>query len=147
MLVVSKNMEVIKDLNSGLSSEFEMKDIGPATRILGMDIVRDRRVETLKLSQGKYLEKVLSAFNMTDCKFVTTSMASQFRLKSLDEKETDIEARFMFDVPYASAVGSLMYAMVGTRPDITHVIGVVSRIMGNLGRQHWEAVKWILRYI
>lgn len=84
---------------------------------------------------------------MTDCKAVTTPLGSQFRLKSFGEKETEIEARLMFNVPYTSAVGSLMYAMVGTRPDIAHAVGVVSRFMGNPGRQHWEAVKWILRYV
>ena len=50
-------------------------------------------------------------------------------------------------VPYASAVGSLMYAMVCTRPDITHAVGVVSRYMANPGKKHWEAVKWFLRYL
>ena len=40
-----------------------------------------------------------------------------------------------------------MYAMVYTRPDISHVVGVVSRYMHNPGKDHWEAVKWILRYI
>ena len=50
-------------------------------------------------------------------------------------------------VPYASAVGSLMYAMVCTRPDIAHALGVVSRYMANLGKEHWEAVKWLLRYL
>ena len=52
----------------------------------------------------------------------------------------------MSRVPYASAVGSLMYAMVCTRPDITHVVGIVSRFLSNPGREHWNAVKWILRY-
>jgi len=51
------------------------------------------------------------------------------------------------DVPYASALGSLMYAMVSTRPDITHVVGTVSRFLSNPGREHWNAVKWILRYL
>lgn len=147
MLVVSKDMEVIRELKARLSSEFEMKDLGAATRILGMDIVRDRKAGTLKLSQGKYLEQVHSTFNMTDCKAVTTPMGFQFRLKSLDEDENEKEKKFMVDVPYASAVGSLMYAMVGTRPDIAHAVGVVSRFMGNSGREHWEAVKWILRYV
>ena len=137
MLVVSKDMGVIKELKARLSSEFEMKDLGAATRILGMDIVRDRRTGSLKLSQGKYLEQVLSTFNMTDCKAVTTPMGSQFRLKSLDEEETKTEAKFMIDIPYVSAVGSL-YAMVGTRPDIAHAVGVVSRFMGNPGREHWK---------
>jgi ATP-binding cassette subfamily B (MDR/TAP) protein 1 len=50
-------------------------------------------------------------------------------------------------VPYSSAVGSLMYAMVCTRPDIAHAVGMVSRFLSNPGKEHWEAVKWILRYL
>jgi hypothetical protein len=53
----------------------------------------------------------------------------------------------MSRVPYSSPVGSLMYAMVCTRPDIAHAVGVVRRYMNNLGKEHWEAVKWILRYL
>ena len=53
----------------------------------------------------------------------------------------------MSKVPCASVIGSLMYAMVCTRPDITHVVGVVSRNMSRPGKQHWEASKWILRYL
>ena len=47
-------------------------------------------------------------------------------------------------VPYSSVVGSLMYAMVCTRPDIAHAVGVVSRFLKNPRKVHWEAVKWIL---
>ena len=54
---------------------------------------------------------------------------------------------YMSKVPYASAVGSLMYAMVYTNPDIAHEVGVVSRYMNNSGKEHWMAVKWILRYL
>ena len=50
-------------------------------------------------------------------------------------------------MPYASAIGSLMYAMVCTRPNITHAVGVVSRYMSRPGKQHWVVVKWILRYL
>ncbi|WKA07403.1 hypothetical protein VitviT2T_025235 [Vitis vinifera] len=50
-------------------------------------------------------------------------------------------------VPYASVVGSLMYSMVCTRPDIAYAVGVVSRFLSNPGRLHWEAVKWIMRYL
>ncbi|GAB4832444.1 hypothetical protein Ancab_040266 [Ancistrocladus abbreviatus] len=53
----------------------------------------------------------------------------------------------MSRVPYASAVGSLMFAMICTRPDIAQAVGVVSQYMANLGREHWSAVKRILRYI
>ncbi|RDY00405.1 hypothetical protein CR513_16426, partial [Mucuna pruriens] len=53
----------------------------------------------------------------------------------------------MSKVPYASTMGSLMYAMVCTRPDIAHVVGTVSRFLSNPGREHWNVVKWILRYL
>ena len=50
-------------------------------------------------------------------------------------------------VPYASAVGSLMYVMVCTRLDIAHAVGVVSRFLSNPGKNHWTIIKWILRYL
>jgi hypothetical protein len=50
-------------------------------------------------------------------------------------------------VPYSSTIGNLMYAMVCTRPDLSHAVGVVSRYMNNPGKEHWEAGKWILRYL
>ena len=53
----------------------------------------------------------------------------------------------MSHVPYASAVGSLMYGMVCTRPDISYVVSVISRYMGNPRNGHWQTVKWILRYL
>ncbi|KAI3764834.1 hypothetical protein L2E82_14851 [Cichorium intybus] len=61
--------------------------------------------------------------------------------------KTEEDREQMANVPYASAVGSLMYAMVCTRPDIAHAVGVVSRFMSNPGKEHWEGVKWLLRYL
>ena len=54
---------------------------------------------------------------------------------------------YMSKVPYASAIGSLMYAMVCTRSDIAHLVGVVSKFMSRPRKQHWKVVKWILRYL
>ena len=53
----------------------------------------------------------------------------------------------MSRVPYSSTIDSLMYSMVCARPYIAHAVGVVSRYMNNLGKEHWEAVKWIVRYL
>ena len=50
-------------------------------------------------------------------------------------------------VPYASAVGSIMYVIVCTRPDLAYTVSAVSRFMSNPKKQHWEAVKWVLRYL
>ncbi|KAI3459506.1 hypothetical protein Pfo_016169, partial [Paulownia fortunei] len=61
--------------------------------------------------------------------------------------KNDEEREYMAKVPYANAVGSLMYAMVCTKPDISQAVGVVSRYMHDPDKGHWQAVKWILRYI
>ena len=124
-----------------------MKDLGAAKQILGMRIVRDRVRGTLKLSQAEYVKRVLNRFNMDNAKSVGTPLGSHFRLSKDQAPKLEEEQDHMSKIPYASAIGSLTYAMVCTRPDIAHAVGVVSRYMSNPGKQHWEAVKWILRYL
>ncbi|GKV50375.1 hypothetical protein SLEP1_g57082 [Rubroshorea leprosula] len=147
MLIAAKSMLIIDDLKKQLSGEFEMKDLGATKKILGMEIHRDRKGGKLFLSQKKYIEKVLERFGLHEAKAVTTPLGAHFKLSSNLSPETEEEKKFMARVPYASAVGSLMYAMVCTRPNISHAVSVVSRYMANPGKGHWEAVKWILRYL
>jgi len=84
---------------------------------------------------------------MQDAKPVSTPLAAHFKLSKEMCPKTQDDEEYMSKVPYQSVVSSLMYAMVCTRPDIAHVVGVVSRYMSNPGKQHWLAVKWILRYL
>jgi len=53
----------------------------------------------------------------------------------------------MAGTPYASGVGSIMYGMVCSRPDLSYAISVISRFMENPGQMHWQALKWVLRYL
>ena len=122
-----------------------MKDLGPEKQIVGMEIFRDRRAKKIWLSQERYIEKVLERFGMKNAKPVGSPLANHFRLCVEQCPKSDEEKDTMKDVPYASAVGSLMYAMVCTRPDIAYVVGIMSRFITNLGKEHWVAVKWILR--
>src|SRR3954469_22976280 len=124
-----------------------MKDLGEARKILGMEITRDRSADALWLSQKNHILKVLERFNMTEARSVTTPLIGHFRLSSEQCPQSPGEEDEMSRVPYASAVGSLMYAMVCTRPDLAFAVSTVSRFMSNPGKQHWEAVKWIFRYL
>ena len=112
-----------------------------------MRITRDRKNRKLTLSQSEYIEKVLERFKMQDAKPVSTPLASHLKLTKEMCPKTQEEIDCMSKVPYSSVVGSLMYAMVCTRPDIAHAVGVVSRYMNDPGKEHWMAVKWILRYL
>jgi len=78
---------------------------------------------------------------MKDAKPVGTPLASHFKMSTKLCPSDDKEKEEMSKIPYASVVGSLMYAMVCTRLDITYSMGVVSRFLTNLGKQHWQAVK------
>ena len=90
---------------------------------------------------------MLDKFNMSNAKPVSTPLAKHFKL-SLDQcPKTNAEVEYMSKVPYVSAVGWLMYVMVCTKPNLAHVVSQVCKFMSNLGRQHWEVVKWILRYL
>ncbi|KAL5755348.1 hypothetical protein ACOSP7_023568 [Xanthoceras sorbifolium] len=147
MLVAGSDMQEIMNLKRELSKQFAMKDLGAVKQILGMRIKRDTKSGTLLLSQAGYIKKVLSRFNMQDAKPVSTPLGVHFRLSKEQSPKTEKERTYMAKVPYASAIGSLMYAMVCTRPDIAQAVGAVSRYMNNPGKIHWEAVKWILRYL
>jgi len=78
---------------------------------------------------------------MSEVRPVATSLAGHFKLSSKQRPQSPKEE--MSRVPYASAVGSLMYAMVCARPDLAYAVAVstVNRFMSNLGKQHWKAVK------
>ncbi|GKD09663.1 retrovirus-related pol polyprotein from transposon TNT 1-94 [Tanacetum coccineum] len=127
--------------------EFEMKDLGPANKILGMQIHRDRVSRKFWLSQKSYVKKILQRFNMQDCKPISTPFPTNVKLSSKISPSSEKERIEMSRVSYASVVGSLIFAMICTRPDIAHSVGVVSRYMVEPGKKHWESIKRILGYI
>ncbi|XP_068657890.1 secreted RxLR effector protein 161-like [Aristolochia californica] len=84
---------------------------------------------------------------MGNAKPVSIPLAYYFRLFTAQYPKADDEVHDMSKVPYASAVGCLMYVMVCTRPDLAQAVSMVSKFLSNSGRQHWDAVKWIFRYL
>ena len=136
MLVATKNKSDVARLKELLSSEFDMKDLGPAKKILGMEIYRDRARGKLFLTQKSYIERILSRFEMEKSKPISTPTSVSCKLSLSMSPQTEEELAYMSRVPYANAVGCLMYAMVCTRPDIAHAVSVVSRFMARPGREH-----------
>ncbi|CAM8901281.1 unnamed protein product [Rhodiola kirilowii] len=147
MLIVGQDKKKIAMLKKDLNKVFEMKDLGQAKQILGMHISRDRKNGKLWLSQEEYVEKILKRFKMEKAKPVSCPLGTQFKLTKGSSPKDEHEKKEMDKIPYALAVGSLMYAMICTRPDISFAVGVVSRFLSNPGKDHWAAVKWILRYL
>lgn len=136
MLIVGKNISMIDRLKKQLRESISMKDMGAAKQILGIRIMRDRNKKKLWLSQEHYVEIVLQRFQMENAKAVSTPLATHFKLSTSQSPSNEAEKSNMQRVPYASVVGSLMYEMVCTMPDIAHVVGTISRFLSNPGREH-----------
>jgi hypothetical protein len=140
-------MDVIKEVKSQLSSKFDMKDLSVANFIMGMDIKRDHANRKLWLNQRKYVEIILQRFNMHGSKPVKVPIPIGVKLSVDQCPKTQEEEEDMSHVSYASVVSSLMYAMVYTRQDIAHAVGVLSRYMSKPGKDHWTTVKRVFRYL
>ena len=86
-------------------------------------------------------------YKTSQAKSVSSPLPSHFKLSSKQSPSTNKKNEDMSKIPYASVVGSLMYVLVCTRPDTAHVVDVVRHCMSNPGKQHWEVVKCIMRYL
>ncbi|CAM8884628.1 unnamed protein product [Rhodiola kirilowii] len=117
-----------------------------AQKILGMKIIRNRHDWKICLFQVDYVAKVLDKFAMKDAKPSPVPLGGHLEILKDDYPNTNIEKQKMEDVPYDVAVGSLVYVMLCTRPDITFVVSVLSRYMSNPGEKHWIAMKYLLKY-
>lgn len=117
-------------MKESLSKEFEMKDLG-----------KEQRARLANPFSGKLSREGTEKLRMVEARSVTTPTASHMKLRSLSKDEKLEEAKYMENIPYSSAVGSLMYAMVGSKPDLGYAVGLVCRFMSSPGRDHWSAVK------
>lgn len=142
LLLACNSREHLTELKRQLSQEYKMSDLGTAEYILGIQLHRDRSRRQVYLTQSHYLERVLERFGMSDCKSVSTPIDNQSIIVE-NNGEVDENLR----KAYQSAVGSLMYAMTCTRPDLAFAVGLVSRFCSNPSEQHWTVVKRIFRYI
>ena len=124
-----------------------MKDLGEDVYILGIKIYRGRSKRLIGLSQSTYIDKVLNRFSMQDSKRGFLPMSHSVQLSKTQCPSTTDERSIMSRVPYASAIGSIMYAMLCTRPDVSYALSVTSRYQANPGQEHWIAAKNILKYL
>ena len=147
ILLIGNDIPMLEAVKDSLRKSFSMKDLGEAAYILGIRIYRDRSKRLIGLSQSTYIDKVLKRFNMHDSKKGFLPMSPGTILSKIQCPSTTDEQKRMSEIPYASAIGSIMYAMICTRPDVSFALSVTSRYQSSLGEGHWIAVKNILTYL
>jgi hypothetical protein len=139
--------DLISEYKQRLHSRYSLTDLGPIHWLLGIKITRDREAHTISLSQTSYINTILSRFSLSDAKPVASPITPGTIYSKTDAPSDATQAVHMKKTPYREAVGSLMYAAVATRPDITFAISTLSQFLDNPGKIHWEAVKCVFRYL
>jgi transposase InsO family protein len=147
ILLATNDKGLLHEVKQFLSKNFDMKDMGEASYVIGIKIHRDRFRGILGLSQETYINKILERFRMKDCSPSIAPIVKGDRFNLNQCPKNDFEREQMKNIPYASVVGSLMYAQVCTRPDIAFVVGMLGRYQSNPGIDHWRAAKKVMRYL
>ena len=107
-----------------------------------MSIKRNRDAGLLSINQNAYLTNILEEFGMINCKSISTPMELGKKIAKLEDNKSTLNTKH-----YQSLIGSLTYASIATRPDISSAVSILSQFMSKPGKEHWAGVKHILRYV
>lgn len=147
--LLTKSVEQMTWLKDLLASLFDLKDLGAANQVLGLEIIRDRTAGTLKITQRKFARQLLEEYNMSDCRPLDTPMFANAltslpsHTAPLNEQERD----FMRDKDYRHLLGCLNWLSLGTRPDLAYALARLGQAQSNPHPEHWRALTHVLRYI
>ncbi|GKA35358.1 retrotransposon protein, putative, ty1-copia subclass, partial [Tanacetum coccineum] len=147
ILIMGNNIPMLQDVKSHLGRCFAMKDLREAAYILRIKIYQDRSKRLIGLCQSAYIEKILKRYFMENSKRGTILIQEKLKLSKSQGALTPAKIQRMQNVSYASAVGSIMYAMRCTRPDVAFAQNITTRFQQNPGKLHWTTIKNILKYL
>lgn len=129
-------MKAISKIKMELGKKFNMKDLVHVRRILDIEINRVRSNSYLYVHQTPYVLNVLKKFSMLDCKPVSVLFGNHFILPKEQSPANNEEKYLMSNFPYSNIIGSIMYLMICTRPDLDFTVNVLSKYLSNSGSKH-----------
>ena len=147
MALTSKRKSDIATLKSEISQHWEITDGGEIRWYLGFAIKRDRAARTISINQCAYIEAMLNKFRLTNAKPVSTPMEAGAQFTKDQGPSSPTQAMRMRSVPYAEAIGCVLWPVMITRPDCAFAVGILSQFIQNPGNVHWEALKRVMVYL
>ena len=147
MGLLCNNLVFMEKQKKEIGKIFKIKDLGPISHLLGLAIDYDHEKGVLQLSQGQYIQQSLERYSFDNGRTHPTPLSSGSKLTKADCPQTAADIEAMKALPYQSLIGTLMYAMLGTRPDIAFAVGTLSKYSSNPGRKHWNEAVHVLGYL
>ncbi|GJX34036.1 retrotransposon protein, putative, ty1-copia subclass [Tanacetum coccineum] len=145
IIIMGNHIPSLQSVKDYLGKCFAMKDLGEAAFILGIKIYRDRSKRLIRLGQNAYMDKILKRYRMDNSKHGHSPMQERLDLNKTQGASTPEEVKRMQNVPYASVVGSIMYAVRYTRPDVAFAQNITRNFQQNPGEPHWTDMKNLLK--
>ncbi|OWY90823.1 Retrovirus-related pol Polyprotein, partial [Phytophthora megakarya] len=147
LLLIAPTPALVRELKSALKKRFSMSDLGEVKYLLGWSIQRDRKNRTIFIHQHKYGTQVIDRFSDYIPYPIATPAEQNAKLSVSSQPSSEQEKYAMKSIPYRQAIGSVMYLMVGTRPDIAVYMREVSQFLANPDMEQWKAVIRGLKYL
>lgn len=135
----------ISSFKTLISNKFEKVDLGEASEILGMTIIRDRANDTVSLSQQSYVKNILKSYEMHKCKPVTNPLDPGTHLTPATEEEMRYFA--VSGHNYRRDVSSINYLVQCTKPDLAFSCSQLFQYLDKLGTPHWTTFWCVLQYL
>ena len=142
-LLASHTIATLEAVKKELAKEYNVKDLGEVTTIIGWQMTRDLATKTLKIDQSAFVRDLVIEEGLTNCNsnVIPMKAGSAIEMNEHDDyEETEIKS-------YQHLIGKLMYLACGTRPDIAFVVGLLSRHNANPRKGHLRAAKRVVRYL
>ena len=142
LLLLGEDLSKINDIKCQLGKLYQMKDLGPASSHLGIQITRDQNTWVIWIDQQAYIENALKRFELSDANSTKTPLPAGIHLEK-SEEPVALDTKTY----YQQIIRTLIYAAIGTRPDITFVAMRLSRFNNNPTEEHIKYARYILRYL
>src|SRR6267142_2109264 len=139
--------ELLEQFKAQFHARYALTDLGPVSWLLGIKITWDRSTHSISLSQSSYIDNILARFALADAKAQATPMVPGAIFSHSDSPSSPTNINRMRKVPYREAIGSLMYASIAARPNISFAVSTLSQFLDNPEDAHWIGIKHIFRYL
>ena len=136
IILAGRTVKQLEEIKRDLSQEFDIKELGKLGYFLGMKVVQDEGSQSIWIGQPAYAENLLNKHGMQDSKPTGTPVDVNCKLQPATNQADQIN-----QTEYQSAIGSLMYLAVSTRPDIAFTVNNLARFNSNSQKEHWTALK------
>ena len=141
IILAGKMEQNLEEVKTALSTKFNIKDLGELNYFLGIK-VDQKTQDSIWIGQSSHTKNLLKTLGMQDCKQVSTPVSNTSKLTKATDKDVCVDQK-----EYQSAIGSLLYLSVCTRPDNSYAVSSLARFTSNPTKEHWLALKRLLRYL